>query len=312
MGGNTTNRRDWKEEEVYALVDKCKDNKNVFYNPITGIILNSKKSWKNSISVKMSHSSANLFFFLLEDPHFSKLSGNRLGLEDFNYRLGGFKKYTKEEIKNRLYCQLRDYTEISDMTKRKISNTLKEYNITERGKEQRVQKSVRMKRFYSTDSGRGHKKACSEKGSKTLRKRIESGDYTPSITNTWTHWDAYILQDGVKYKFRSSWEACFWYSNQHLEYETIRVKTEHKVYVSDFYDPYTNTLYEIKPYNRYNVEIKKMTALINYCLLNKINFVWINERNITNYLNIMAILENDTAATQYEKLKRAYGKDIKN
>lgn len=312
MGGNTTNRRDWTEKEVYALVEKYRGNKNIFYNPITDTILNNKKSWKSSISVKMAHSSANLFFFLLEEPHFSKLSGKKLGLEDFNYRVGGFKKYTKEEIENRLYYQLRDYTEISDKTKSKISNTLKAYNSTEKGKEQRVQKSMRMKRFYSTDNGRAHKKKCSEKGSKTLRKKIEAGEYTPPITNTWTHWNAYILQNGVKYKFRSSWEACFWFSNQHLEYETIRIKKEHKVYVSDFYDPYTNTLYEIKPYNRYNVEIKKMTALINYCLHNKINFVWINERNIKNYLNITAILENDTATTQYEKLKRAYDKDIKN
>ena len=309
MGGNTTMRRDWKEFEIYSFVEKYKDKKNIYYNPITDVILKSKKSWKSSIAVKMSPSSANLFFFLLEEPHYSKLSGKRLGLEDFNYRLGGFKKYTKEEAEKKLYLQLRDYTNVSDVTKRKISNTLKEFNSTEKGQEQRIQKSVRMKRFYSTDTGKAHKTKCSKKGSKTLRSRIELGEYMPPITNTWTHWKANIIQNGIERKFRSSWEACFWFSNQHLEYETIRVKTKHKVYVSDFYDPITNTLYEIKPCNRYSVEIKKMTSIINYCLYNKINFIWINEKNIKKYLNIEAILTNDTATIQYEKLKQAYDKN---
>jgi len=311
MGGNTTSRVEWSVSQIHDLVSKYKSQDHEFYNPITSKVLLSKKAWKSSISVKMSFNSANLFFFLLEPPHFSKLSNETLTICDYNYRLGGFSKYTKEEINKKLYHKLRDYTSISDTTKTKISNTLREYNNSEAGREARLEKSCRMKQFYSTPFGKDHKKQCNIKQSITLKHMIQSGIFTPPITNTWTHWKAYIIQDQIIHKFRSSWEACFWFCNQHLEYETIRIRGSTKTYISDFYDPITNTLYEIKPCSRYNIEINKMNAIINHCINNNIKFIWINEKNIANYINEGVILTNDSATTQYKKLKKVYDYNIK-
>jgi len=283
MGGNTTNRVDWKELEIHDLVLKYKSQDHEFFNPITCKILKNRTSWKSSIACKMSFTSANLFFFLLEPPHFSKLSNTPLTVNEYNYRTRGFSNYTTEETQKRLYMSLRDYT-ISDNTKRKISNTLLAFNSSEKGKEQRLAKSTTMKRFYSTVEGKIHKRKSSIKSSVTMKQKIRSGEFMPPITNTWTHWNAVIIKDGNSIKFRSSWEACFWFCNQHMKYETIRVQGKDQTYISDFYDEVTNTLYEIKPVCRYNIEIDKMNCLINYCTLNNNKFVWENNRNISKFL----------------------------
>ena len=169
-----------------------------------------------------------------------------------------------------------------------------------------------MRQFYSTEEGRAHKKKCNIKQSNTIKVKIQNGEFTPPITNTWTHWKAYILQGNKTFKFRSSWEACFWFCNQNLEYESIRIKGKTKTYISDFYDSTTNTLYEIKPCNRYNIEIDKMNAIINYCISTNIKFVWINEKNISEYIREEIIYTNDSAIEQYKKLKKAYDYNIKN
>jgi hypothetical protein len=312
MGGNTTNRIDWCENKIHDLVCVYRAQDHEFYNPITNKILKSKKAWKNSLAVKMSFNSTNLFFFLLEPPHFSQLSNDLLTINDYNYRRGGFSKYTKQEISKKLYHKLRDYTIISNDTKHKISNTLKNYNTTELGIESRLVKSIRMRQFYSTEEGRVHKNKSSIKQSNTLKVKIQNGEFTPPITNTWTHWKAYIFQGNETLKFRSSWEACFWFCNQNLEYESIRIKGKNKTYISDFYDPYANTLYEIKTCNRYNIEIDKMNTIINYCISNNIKFVWINEKNISEYIKEEIIYTNDSAIEQYKKLKKAYDYNIKN
>ena len=303
MGGNTTNRVDWCEEKIHDLVYTYKSQDYEFYNPITHKILINKKTWKSSIAVKMSFSSANLFFFLLEPPHFSQLSNELLTIHDYNYRRGGFSKYTKQEITKKLYHKLRNYT-ISNDTKQKISQTLKKYNNTEHGVESRLVKSSRMKQFYTTKEGKIHKKECSIKSGNTLKIKIQNGEFTPPITNTWTHWNACILLDNKTFKFRSSWEACFWFCNQHLKYESIRIKGKNKTYISDFYDISTNTLYEIKPCNRYNIEIDKMNTIINYCTSNNIKFIWINEKNISKYIKEEILYTNDSATNQYNKLKK--------
>jgi hypothetical protein len=311
MGGNTTNRVDWCENKIHELVYAYKAQVHEFYNPITNKILISKQAWKSSVAVKMSFNSANLFFFLLEPPHFSQLSNELLTISDYNYRHGGFSKYTKQEISNRLYYKLREYT-ISNDTKHKISNTLKNYNATETGIESRLVKSSRMRQFYSTEEGRAHKKKCSIKQSNTMKVKIQNGEFTPPITNTWTHWKACILLGNKTFKFRSSWEACFWFCNQNLEYESIRIKGKDKTYISDFYDPNTNTLYEIKPCTRYNIEIDKMNTIINYCISNNIKFIWINEKNISDYIKEEIIFTNDSATEQFKKLKKVYDYNIKN
>ena len=310
MGGNTTNKRDWSTDELDKLLHSYTYNGNEFYNPITGKILKNKRAWKNSIAVKMSVQSYTEFLFRLEPPQYSILSGKQLTIAEF-HPVHGFKKYTTDEIKTYKYRALTNYTRTKE-TKQQISNTLKQYNNTDNGIKARNIKSKRMVEFYSTSEGIQHKVDCSKKQSITMKDKIVRGEFTPNITNTWTHWNSFIDISGKIYKFRSSWEACFWFCNQHLKYETIRVKGTSKTYVSDFFDEQTNTLYEIKPINRYNIEIEKMTTLINYCIDNTINFVWINENNISNYIDVSVVMGNISAQTQYTKLQKAYGYNYKN
>lgn len=83
--------------------------------------------------------------------------------------------------------------------------------------------------------------------STTMKARIKSGDITPNVQNSRTHWQ--VTYQGKR--FRSSWEAAWFALNQHYEYETKRISYwingVEKIYIVDFYDPATNTLVEVKP-----------------------------------------------------------------
>ncbi len=313
-GGNRANRQKYSKDYIKALVDDYKQNGNALYNPQTKKYYDNYTTWYVNLVFWMDKPSVNYFFYLLEEPHYSKFSGEKLTEESFSYSSSykgykGWKKYTPEETKLRVWTKFRDYN-ITDNIKSRISNTLKLFNSSDAGIANRKQKSKRMKKFYNTVEGIQHKHNCCIKSAKTLRAKIASGDYMPNITNTWTHWDAkIILEDGVEKKFRSSWEACFWYCNQHCKYETIRVKTSKKVYVSDFYDEDANILYEIKPRNRYNKEIEKMLCLQKYCDDNNIKFKWINENNISQYIDESKF--TGVNIEQLKMMKKAYDQ-IKN
>ena len=55
-----------------------------------------------------------------------------------------------------------------------------------------------------------------------------------------------------------------------------------------------------------------MNAIINYCISTNIKFVWINEKNISEYIREEIIYTNNSAIEQYKKLKKAYDYNIKN
>lgn len=143
---------------------------------------------------------------------------------------------------------------------------------------------------------REHPKICTDetrkKLSDKLKEKIANGTFTPKITNTRTHWNAIILDiHGKIHKFRSSWEAVFWACNQHLEFETIRIpyideNGKHHSYIADFYDRELSILYEIKPKDTWLSQHVKMQQAIKYCLNNNITFIWINEKNLLNYIDI--------------------------
>jgi len=195
----------------------------------------------------------------------------------------------------------------------KMSIKAKEFELTERGKMLREKlgnhNSKNLKRRFATPEGREQIKRSAAKHSATLKKKIAAGEWSPCITNTWTHWDAKILDDkGILRKFRSSWEACFFKCNQYLEYETLRIKYRtldgiDRVYVADFYDRDNKILYEIKPSSTFNVQKNKLDQAINWCIGNNIKFIWINEKNILQYINQEKFTtEQDTQ--QLDKLLR--------
>lgn len=55
-----------------------------------------------------------------------------------------------------------------------------------------------------------------------------------------------------------------------------------------------------------------MNTIINYCITNNINFIWINENNIENYIDKTKIYTNASAIEQYNKLTKIYDYKTKN
>lgn len=121
--------------------------------------------------------------------------------------------------------------------------------------------------------------------STTLKKRILDGEFTPCITNSWTKWTASVnLLDGSVKKFRSSWECIFWLNNTNLKYESVRIpytdtNGKGRIYIVDFYDEITRTLYEVKPKSLAKKELNniKEIAAIQYCANNGFEYKIVDE-----------------------------------
>jgi hypothetical protein len=114
---------------------------------------------------------------------------------------------------------------IESIKKFKISK--KKWNNTKKGKEfyklQGKNNSRKLKKFFKTDAGKIQIQINAKKASDKLREKIKNGTFSPCITNRWTRWNAVVTINNKTYKFRSSWEASFYVSNNYLEYETIRI-----------------------------------------------------------------------------------------
>jgi hypothetical protein len=202
----------------------------------------------------------------------------------------------------------------------KISDSKLNFFQTEYGKEVASdvgkKNSAKLKSYFKTDAGKEQISRNSILQSKYMIERIRSGEFTPNITNSFTHWDAKILlEDGSYKKFRSSWEACFWYSNRNLKYEYMRIpyinkNGLNKTYIADFINETDDILYEIKPKSYFIKQKHKMDSIISYCNKNNIKFIWINEYNIMDYIDI-AIFEGENYK-QLEKLFKGINYVAKN
>lgn len=124
-----------------------------------------------------------------------------------------------------------------------------------------------------------------KKMSKIMKEKILNGEFTPPITNSWTHWKSFIkMDDGTIKKFRSNWDAVFWLINKNnVEYEKLRIQykfnNETKIYIVDFYDEKNNIAYEIKPTSLKckNQNIEKEKYLIEYCKQHNIGYKCISD-----------------------------------
>jgi len=177
---------------------------------------------------------------------------------------------------------------------KKISESKIKFFQTEYGKSVAksvgIQNSEKLKEYYQTPIGLETKNRTAVHNSKILKQKILNNEFTPKITNSFTYWDAVIEIGNEIKKFRSSWEACLWFSNQHWEYETIRIQyvnelNETKTYIVDFYDPINKILIEVKPISNIKDNKHKTTAAEKYCLENNIKFLIISEDTIENYIN---------------------------
>jgi hypothetical protein len=142
------------------------------------------------------------------------------------------------------------------------------------------------------------------KQSTSIKSRILQGKFTPCVTNSWCK-SKIVYKDK---KFRSSWEALFYLLNEELEYETVRIpyfsnKNKQRIYIVDFFDNKTNTLFEIKPKSLKNKEnniIKEKAAQI-YSNENFMNYIIVDESFLKS--NIASIEDN------YSKNKLNFDKD---
>lgn len=122
------------------------------------------------------------------------------------------------------------------------------------------------------------------KQSSIMKTKIENGEWTPCVTNSWSH-SRIETRDG-KMKFRSSWEAVFYIKSiidgLELEYEDVRIKyfngEKYRNYIVDFSDHENKILYEVKPEGNKKglVSIKEQAAL-DWCKNNGYEFKFISE-----------------------------------
>lgn len=155
---------------------------------------------------------------------------------------------------------------------------------------------------------KAEKEQASVKQSKTLKRKILEGTFTPNSDNRNTNTYIKIKTPTSIINMRSSWEALFYFNNldKNLQYEKIRIpyKDEHdisRVYITDFYDADTNTIYEVKPekYINKNSELKRKAVKAQ-----GYNFEYVTEKIIYGYDVQDKLLEQ--FILNYEEIKHRF------
>lgn len=294
FGGNTKHQRTFTDQETLSLVKKYERSNNKLTSLFTNKVFISNRAWMNDVSIYMdlpSRSKLYAHIAMLDHPVCNNPAcGISLCVKDYNQKERRMPKYCTNCIVNKVWLSIRPVT---TETRQKISQRSRAFCQTPEGKSQRRQQglinSTHMKEFHTTEAGALARAKSAEVNSAHMRRKIANG-YTPPFNNRWTHWNAVIIHNGKTYTFRSSWEACFWLSNPHMEYEIVRIpyvdeNSKARTYIADFFDVATNTVYEIKPSSVYVIQQHKMDAVINYCLAHNITFIWVNEHNILKFVD---------------------------
>lgn len=155
-------------------------------------------------------------------------------------------------------------------------------------------------------------KSMCEKNSKIMKDKINSGEFQPQITNSWHKGLSYLIINGEKKKYRSSWEAFFHLCNPGLCYEDIRIKyiykdNEHN-YIVDFVDYENRILYEVKPESTMNNNRNKEKHYYaeNWCQENYYTLKYITEEWLSNNLsnNIKLLKSQPDGDNILRKLKK--------
>lgn len=149
-----------------------------------------------------------------------------------------------------------------------------------------VHKSKRM-----TGSGNSYHRLSQErkdllhrKMSVKMKALIESGKFTPAVTNSWARSRCIIEINGKLIKVRSSWEAYFYIRNPSLQYEKLRVpywyNNEQHLYIVDFVDYQHKKVYEIKPtkLKKSPLNSVKEQALLDWTKTTDFEYVSITEQ----------------------------------
>jgi hypothetical protein len=158
------------------------------------------------------------------------------------------------------------------------------------------------------------KKKVAENNSRILKDKIRRGIWFPCVTNSWakSRCNA-LLKNGLLVPCRSSWEAYYLISNQHLQYEKLVIpytfKEKEHNYIVDFVDMDNKMIFEIKPDKLKNDErnITKLNAAMEWCKLN--GYIYISVSNSwfeNNYIE--SILEGQPDIERIKRLLKQFAK----
>lgn len=152
-----------------------------------------------------------------------------------------------------------------------------------------------------------------ERRSIYLKEKILKGEFTPNITNSWTHRESKI--DDIP--FRSSFEALFHlynncFKNKNITFEKLRIKynfeNKKSIYIVDFVDYHNQQVFEIKPKslteNAKNTA--KRNALLEWCTTNNYEYYEITEDHLKLYLQELIAI--DYKHEFLDSFKRKYSK----
>jgi hypothetical protein len=318
MGGNRYHRKYYTEKQIEDLVEKYFDLGESYLSLFTEKNKDSYKLWVNDLSRFMDTDSKKRLLHEINKRK-NQVSGCISCGTEMQYHtlvktlfsMNTYKPWCDVCVGLQVWKKTEniDYQKLILRGERISSAKLKFYQ-TDYGKE--VAKAIgnknssNMKRFNKTDAGKKNIEKSRQNNRNLMLQKIADG-FVPPINNSFTHWSAIIhTNDGIK-KFRSSWEACIWCCNQHLNYETKRIpytdeQNIKRHYIADFYDPNKNIIYEVKPKCHWMKANHKMQEVIRYCKTNGITFIWINEHNITTFVDEAKFTKENYP--QYEKMMK--------
>ena len=126
-----------------------------------------------------------------------------------------------------------------------------------------------------------------QKQSETMKRKIESGNFTPN-SNNWRRSVSFKLNiDEEEHTFRSKWEAIFYLMNlensNKLLFEFIRIpycyENKEHIYIVDFVDINKNKIFEVRPKCRQNLpkEKEKFLSAMSWATKNNFEFILIDE-----------------------------------
>jgi hypothetical protein len=133
-----------------------------------------------------------------------------------------------------------------------------------------------------------------------MKNIIEAGTFTPKTENRLSRWKAEY--DGKV--FRSSWEACFYFLNNHCEYEKVRIryydtnKNKERIYIVDFVDEINKILYEVRPKNLQHNMTDKLIAADKYMNSHGYTFKFIDEDYIRS---VKSLIESSDLSEDIKK-----------
>ena len=313
MGGNRFTRTEFTDGQVIELFERYKLLANRYESLFSGKDKKTDKLWNYDLARHMTRESKGKLQHLINEYH-GKVSycqgcRNKMTLREHLETSNSYRRHCPDCEEKRVWATRSALGEEKLRARGcLISEKKKAWYKTDEGREVARMvgeiNSTKMKAYNKTDAGRATIERNAVIASGRMRDRIAKGEFMPNITNGFTHWTAQITLNGEVNKFRSSWEACFWLCNRHLSYETYRIPYMEggvrRTYIADFFDYSTNTLYEIKPSGRWVKEATKMNCVVDFCLKNNVKFIWLNERNILQYIDREQF--NEDNMTQYNML----------